>query len=351
MKKIKITNSTRLSDMVELTAEDGPQYPLLDFKGFDTRNPSQIQPTRANNPRKTERTKGNLEVLVASTKEGWAVKRWPLSIFSSKESEELFDARHTLAAVKINQYPVVPAAIYTRKKTGNDLLDGLKDSSVMTLMGLYANADDGTTNAVQNDFINAVKMVIQDEGLPLTRDNVDELLNVTGIHGRYATPAPITAVRNAILDRHKKSTKVFNTTKEEQKDWIKSNTFFGNNNYCPLDGVAVRSKVLDSQFVYRYAGDILRYGIAAFVKQETVRVLVMSRAEHEQDIETERKEIIEVMSDTFLAPINFYRVKLTQFFGTINMKLQLPEIQLTDLPMEVWAMPQIEGEDEAMQLM
>ena len=348
MKKIKITESTRLSEMVELTAEDGPQYPLWNVKGFDNRNPSKIKPTTANYPRKTERAKGNLEVLIASTKEGWAVKRWPLSIFSSENGEELFDARHTLSAVKYNGYPQVPAALYTRKRTGNDVLDGLKDSSVLTLMGLSANAIDGTTNAVQNDFVTAVKMVIEDEDLPLTRDIVDELLNVTGVYSRYSTVGPVSGIRNAILDRNKKSTKVFNTKKDEQKDWIKSNTFFGNNNYSPQDGVAVRSKVLDADFAYRYGGDILRYAFSAFVKQEKVRVLVMSRAEHEQDIESERKQIVEVMEELFLAPINFFRVKITQIFGGM---IKLPEVHLSDLPMELWAMPQIDGEEEATQLL
>lgn len=351
MKKIKITETTRVTEMVELTAEDGPQYPLLKFKGFESREPSTIKPTKANYPRKTERSKGNLEVLIASTKEGWAPKCWPVCIFCSENDEELFEGRHTLAATRYNEYPQLPASLYERKLTGNDLLDGLKLSSVLSLMGLFANAIDGTTNAVQKDFSYTVKKVIEDEKLPLTRNVVDELLSVTGIHSRYSTVGPVSAIRNAILDRNKKSTKVFNTTKEEQKDWIEANKYFGNNNYSSVDNVAVRSKVLDAKFVYRYAGDILRYAFAAFVKREMVRVLVMSRAEHEQEIESERKEIIEVMEELFLAPINFFRVKLTQFFGTVKMSWELPEVSLSDLPIEVWAMPQIDGEEEAIQLL
>lgn len=348
MKKIKITPSTTISEMLEVSQEDGPNYPLLKFEGFGVRVPGQITPTKANYPRKTENSKGNVDVLIASTAEGWAPKSWPFSVFiGRKNEEELFDRRHTLKAVKENKYCQVPVALYKRKKTGNDILDKLKDSSVLTLSGLYVNATDGTVNSVQNDFVNAVKLVIEENNLPLTRETVDSLLEVTGVESRYSYRATITGIKNAILDKKNKSTKVFNTTKEEQKDWIASNNFFGNNNYSPVDGVAVRSKVLDEQFTYRYAGDILKWAFQAWIKGERVRVLLYSNAEHESQIEKERTEIIKVMKDIFNGPINFFREKISSIFG--NM-ITLPSVSLSDLPIEIWVMPQIEGEDKAIEL-
>jgi hypothetical protein len=215
-------------------------------------------------------------------------------------------------------------------------------------MGLFVNATDGTTNAVQNDFINVVKMVIEDENLPLTKDVVHELLEVCGIQSRYAHKPVISAIENAILDRKTKSAKVFNTTKEEIKEWMSTRPFFGSNNYSSTDGVATRHKVLDSQFTYRYAGDILKWALAAWKKGESVRVLCNSYAEHESDIESERDEIVKVMTEVFLGPINFYCEKLhAQFGGMINP----PPVTLDELPLELWAAPQIEGETEAIQLL
>ena len=115
MKKIKITSSTQLSEIIEVTQEDGPNYPLLDFKGFGSRVPAKITPTTANYPRKTESAKGNVDVLIASTKEGWATKYWPFSIFDGGNGEELFDHRHLLKAVKENSYPQVPASFLQSK--------------------------------------------------------------------------------------------------------------------------------------------------------------------------------------------------------------------------------------------
>jgi len=348
MKKIKVTSETKISELIEVSQEDGPNYPLLTFVGFGLRNTNSVKSTKANYPRKTENAKGNVDVLIASTGEGWATKSWPFSIFVNDNKEELFDRRHTLKAVKENKYPVIPVSLYKRKKTGNDILDKLSNNSALTLSGLYVNATDGTTNAVQNDFINAIKLVIEEEKLPLTKEVVDELLKVTGVESRYSYRATITTIRNGILDVKSKSTKVFNTTKEEQKDWIKSNNFFGENNYSPVDGVAVRSKVLDSQFSYRYAGDILRWAFQALVKGERVRVLLYSNSEHESQIEFERNEIAKVMEEVFSGPINFFRKKINSIFGGM---ITLPEVSISDLPIELWVMPQIEGEEEAIQIL
>jgi hypothetical protein len=349
MKKIKVTTDTKICELIEVSQEDGPNYPLLSFKGFGVRVPNQITPTKANYPRKTERSKGNVEVLIASTSgQRWATKSWPLSIFVGENNEEeLFDRRHTLKALNENKFPLAPVSLYERKKTGNNLLDGIKESSVLSLMGLYVNATDGTTNAITHDFENVVKLVIEENNLPLTREVVNELLLITGVEERYSYPGTITGIKNAILDKKTKSTKVFNTTKEEQKDWIKSNLFFGNNNYSPVDGVAVRSKVLDGQFTYRYAGDILKWAFQSWTKNEKVRVLVYSNAEHESQIEQERTEILTVMEEIFIGPINFFSQKITSIFGGL---ITLPKVSISDLPLEIWSMPQIEGETEAIQL-
>lgn len=348
MKKIKITSETKISEIVEVTHEDGPDYPLLNFRGFDERVPASIVPTTANYPRKTESSKGNIDVLVASTREGWQCKSWPFSIFTDGGEEELFDHRHLLKAVKENSFPIVPVALYGRKKTGNDILDGLKQSSVLTLMGLFVNATDGTVNAVQNDFINVLKMVIEENNLPYTREVVNELISVTGVRSRYSHTATITAIKNAVLDRSTKSTKVFNTTKEEQQEWIKKNPRFGNNNYCIVDGVATRAKTIDGNHSYRYAGDILRATFQAWRKNEQVRFIVSSMAEHESDIENDRKDIIEVLQEVFSGPVSFLTKKIERFSGGM---IKLPTVRIEDLPLEIWAMPQIQGEDEAIQLL
>ena len=52
---------------LRIDKEDGPQYPLLDFKGFGSRPTSKIEPTKANYPRKVEIIEEKLQALIAST--------------------------------------------------------------------------------------------------------------------------------------------------------------------------------------------------------------------------------------------------------------------------------------------
>ena len=347
MQKVKIDATTTIEQMVELTEADSPQYPLLKFEGFVLRNPFTIQATKANRPRKSERTKGNVEVLIASTKEGWAVREWPFSVMLTENGEELFDHRHLLEAVRDNHYSNVPVALYTRKTTGNTILDSLSNNSVMTLSGLLANGTDGTVNAVQSDYVAAVKSVIESENLPLTDDVVDLLLKVVDVDARYDHTASITTIRNGILDRKVKSSMVFNTTDIERKQFLKQNPFFGQNNQSKEDGVEVRMKAIDKQESDRYADDILKLAYKANQKDGRVRVLVYSGALCERQIEAERSLIIDNMESSFNAPIAFFK---GVFDNMYQGNVKTPAVTISDLPIEIWAMPQIEGEEGAIRL-
>ena len=114
-------------------------------------------------------------------------------------------------------------------------------------------------------------------------------------------------------------------------------------------GHQVAIKILDKQFTYRYAGDILKWAFAARGKNENLRVICSSKAEHESQIEEERIEIIECMKEIFLNPVNVYRDMIETQFSQIG--LTLPVVSIEDLPLEIWAMPQIEGETGAIQLL
>ena len=55
------------------------------------------------------------------------------------------------------------------------------------------------------------------------------------------------------------------------------------------------------------------------------------------------------MKEIFLNPINVYRDMIETQFSQIG--LTLPVVSIQDLPLEIWAMPQIQGETEAIQLL
>jgi len=345
-------NQSFPTHVLEITGEHGPDYPLLQLidNSFSAREPNNIKTTEANSPRKTEAQHGNVDALTASLKDGWNVTCWPLNLYVDENgNEELFDGRHTLKSVKANKYSSVPVALYNRKITEEELYNNLSKHSVLTLSGLFANATDGTINAKTHDFVRAIKEVIEKENLPLTREIVEKLAKITGVYSRYSSTGTISGIINSVLNTKTKSIKVFNTTKEEVENYIVNNDKFGRNNYSKLDGVGNRSKILDKQFTYRYAGDILKWAFAARGKNENLRVICSSKAEHESQIEEERIEIIECMNEIFSHPIKVYRDMIETKFSQLG--LTLPVVSIEDLPLEIWAMPQIQGEEEAIQLL
>lgn len=331
---------------LEVTAEDGPVLRLLKFIGFAPRIVDTVVVSKCNSPRKVEFTHGNVDVLEASTSDGWAVKLWPLAIFRSSTGEEtLFDGRHTLRALKKNAVYSAPVAIYERIMTGNPVLDSLSDETVLGLMGLYINASDGTTNAVNSDFIRMISAACAKESIPLTGKNVKLLMDVCGVNVRYKHQPTITSIYNAVTKQTASSTKVFNTTKEEMREYIQANQFFGLNEVSNEDGVVLRHKIMDHQFNYRYAGDILKW---YFQSDSGLRVGLASKADDETRIEKDRVEIIEMVEDIYVNNAKHYASILKQKFGAL---INFPEPSLDDLDsLELWGLPQIEGEIEAVQL-
>lgn len=331
---------------LEVTAEDGPDLRLLQFVGFASRVVDEIVVSDCNAPRKTEYTHGNVDVLEASLKDGWAVKLWPLAIFRSSTGEEtLFDRRHTLRAMKNIGVYSAPVAIYERVMTGNPVLDSLSDETALGLMGLFINATDGTTNAVNSDFTRMISAACADESIPLTNKNVRLLMDLCGVNIRYNHKPTITGIYNAITQQTSSSVRVFNTTKEEVKQYITDNPFFGYNNTSDEDGLALRTKIIDHQFNYRYAGDIARW---YFESEDGLRVAVSSKAADEKKIEEEREEIVNFIEEIYVNSAAHYASILRGKFGSL---INLPEPSLDDLVnLEIWAVPQIEGETSAVQL-
>ena len=77
-----------------------------------------------------------------------------------------------------------PVALYVRKVTGVEVLDKLSDNSAMSLAGLRANATDNSENAGTNDF-HIIRRLMDDDNIPVTKKNVDILLDAAGINERY----------------------------------------------------------------------------------------------------------------------------------------------------------------------
>ena len=343
-------------DQLGVEESDGPDYPLFSCEGFESRPVEDLKPSPSKNtPRKSELIQEKFESLVASTANFlWLVFGWPISVFVNDVDEEYyFDHRHLVRALYQNGWRHAPIAKYERKITGNDILDSLSDATAMTLMGMRANATDHSENAKVADFYHIQQCMI-DDNIPLTKSNIKLLLEVSGAYLRFPKKGhkgTIGGIINKILDTKQKSSRVFNTSPEEIKDWILSHPRFNKNKKSDLDGVMCYHKILDEGFYYRYANDVLKWTWAAWTRGEVVRVCASSKAICEHQIEAERQEMIDTIEDILNNTINWYISYANKLINKNPLfQVSLPEIKLNNLPLELYWVPQIEGETEAIRV-
>jgi len=223
--------------------------------------------------------------------------------------------------------------LYVRKVTGDEVLDQLSDNSAMSLMGLRANATDNSENAGTKDF-HILRRLMEDDGIPITKKNVDILLEAAGVNARYPKgghKSTIGAIRNAILEAKEKSLRVFNTSKEEVKVWIANQPNFAKNKEA-ADGVLCYHKVLDEGFYYRYANDILRWTWKAFATGSKVRVCASSYAICEHQIEFVLCRVWLILSRTFLITLSTGTfLGLKNDFLMLEWRFDLPKVELAKL--------------------
>ena len=355
-KKVKIDQKKEFPrDQIRVCGDDGPDYPLLEFKGFGSRPIKEIKSTDANYPRKVELIQTKLEALIASTANFmWMVFGFPISLFIDENGEEWqFDHRHLLKAMVINNWLHAPIAKYERKiidesVDGHEVINKLSSNSVMTLSGLFIHSIDGTDNAKMKDYY-VISKCISNDNIPRTKKNIEILMDVAGVNQRFPCQnqkGTIGTIRNHLLENKKPSQRVFNTSKHEYVDWVKSHTLFGLNNRSKVDNVLTYHKVLDGSFTYRYANDILKWCFAAWMKKETIRVCASSKAECEVQIESDRQEMVQALKDILDNTVNWYISWVEDRFHNIGMKVTLPKVEMDQLPLELWWIPQIDGEDK-----
>ena len=347
-KKVTIDQSQEFpTDVLRVEEEDGPNYPLLEYRGFGSRPLDEIKATTENLPRKVETIQSKLDALIASTAGFlWLVMGWPISLFITEDGTEWqFDHRHLARAMRINSWVHAPVALYKRRFLNEPLLDGLSDSSVMTLSGLYIHSVEGSNNAKMKDYY-IISQLMEEGNIPRTKKNVDRLLEISGSYQRFPSSghkSTIGTIRKFILENKKRSQRVFNTSKDEVKRWMEAHPLFGFNNRSKVDGVLTYHKVLDNSFTYRYANDILRWCFMAWLKGETVRVCASSKSDCEYEIEAERQDIIDAIKDILENTVNWYISWAEKEFSRLGLKL--PKLELDQLPLELWWIPQMDGED------
>jgi len=353
MKKVPISPETIIEDL-QINSDRAPNYLGLRLDRLDFIVPSSPKVVKTtNHPRKVEKKSGNCDQISASLKRGWAVGSFPPSFIENNGSIQLLNGRHTLEAFLQSQYHRMPASIYTRVPSGDKDFDSLSVECQDMINGMRANVD-GTCNAVKDDFEYVANKVITTDNLKRNEEVVEQILNWCNIHERYNWIGTKTEIRNKVLNftKGQTSTKVFNTTLEERKDWMKNNPEFGENNYSP-DRYKVRSTCVDKDSNYKdFSYRIYDSVLDAVEKNDIERRIIWSSSTHEDQIKRDRDKIVSEVYKCHDRSRNYFFNFIKSELGKIPFfeKISLPKCELNNLPLELWAGPQIDGETEAIRL-
>ena len=353
MKKVRISHETTIEDL-QFNIDRAPNYLGLLFTRYHLTTPSNPKIVKTtNHPRMVEKKTGNCDTISASLKRGWAVGSFPPSFTMEDEKLKIIDGRHTLEAFLQSQYPFMPMAIYTRVPSGDKDFDKLTIESQDIINGMRANVD-GTSNAVKDDFIHAGDQVLLMNKLDRNPDNIDQILTWFNIHERYNHSGTKSEIRNKLLNLTdgKRSTKVFNTTVEERKEWMDNNPTFGENNYS-TDGYKLRATCVDKKSNYRdYAYRIYDSALDAVEKKEIEKRIIWSGSTHEDQIKRDRDKIVSEVNKCHDRSKNYFFNFIKSEFEKFPFfeNISLPNCELNNLPLELWAGPQIDGETEAIRL-
>ena len=166
-RKVRFENLTVEDVKSKLDKFDDPllDFPLLKFIRFSIEYLKHLLSTD-NGCRGVKQEKGNVHALNASFNAGgWDLLKWPFPFIVIETLKKLIDRRHSHAAAHQLAISKVPGAEYALVK--DHKYSFLKPDSILTIAGVYMNATDGTTNAVQDHFVFACVRVCQENNLCL----------------------------------------------------------------------------------------------------------------------------------------------------------------------------------------
>lgn len=355
-RKVRFENLTVQDVKSKLDKLDDPliDFPLLKFVKFSLEKTKHLI-VRDNGARGTAKERGNVHALNASFNAGgWDLTKWPFPFLVSKTLKTLIDRRHSHAAANQLAISKVPGVEYVEVE--GHKYSFLKPESKIILAGLYINATDGTTNAVQDHFVFVVVRVCQDNNLDYTNIKiVREILDLCGINKRYNYIGAITTIENTILKWGDEPTRMTeNSTDEEIKDYIeKTDNPFGNNT-TDKNGTKLLTMVADTHFNKRYAWDLLRHLWEAERDGYAVKILVQSRKGTALGVKTDRDDLFFKVVEYCNLAYDSYK---THAEDVINGKLKatgwtvdFPYKGPHSLGGEVYVLHQLEGEEEPIQV-
>ena len=309
--------------------------------------------------------------LAGSLFYGWDRTSWPIPFMNVKSEKETFDRRHTVK-VCLNNDAVdeVPAAEYERAYPQDiayaEIFNNFLDKSILTMAAMYGNvygpiAEDTKDYQFQTACVHILKCEHdRHEEDILTRPFVKTLLKYMGCYDRYnsnntvierivtktldSVKDPETVVGKLTINNNIENVEKFLRTEEE---WGPHNTEDDNNIYvliplqdndsfCFTYAERLLTTVCKNSKDPKKSGKITKALLWNKENSQNAKKIAASRLKFEKRINSSWQ----IRRDNALEPIEKVLHE--------DMIIRRP---LCDLPLEVWCMNQIEGEDEPFEIL
>ena len=312
--------------------------------------------------------------LRGSLRHGWDRTSWPIPFMLVNGENQTFDRRHTyFVCAELPEVDTVPTAEYVRVKSKvGGIINKFSDASIQMMASMWGNVYGPTVDDTKDyQFERSIAKILRQEkhllNLPnteiYTKDNIKLIFKYMGGEDRYPVETnnkhTVTRIINNVYsdlnetqeELHKKG--CINSNIQAYDQFVKeSNDWLENNRVDESTNTVFRHYKITSNTYHMY--DVIRKLMLSVCKEEqknspkTTKVLLYNQTESDRSekIETSRFNFQKSLAE-FYYPI---RNATLAPFEDILAKSVIPKRSLDDLNLEVYAMHQIDGEEEPLRL-
>tara|TARA_B100000579_G_scaffold1392_1_gene1106 strand:- start:1491 stop:2714 length:1224 start_codon:yes stop_codon:yes gene_type:complete len=324
--------------------------------------------------------KSKLEGLRGSLQYGWDRTSWPFPFIFVNGEKQIFDRRHTFYVLKelskqCGNISVVPTAEYVRVKSDlGGIINRFSDSSIQMMASMWGNVYGPTSDdAKDHQFVGAITKICRQEKEFLniskktfTREVIAEIFKYMGGEDRYSNPKKTTHTKivNAVFNNINSSDSnrsvaigCINNNIDAFEAFINdsSNEWLANNKENALSNTIYRNYVVSSN-TYHITDAVRRLMKSLCAEEQnkdprTTKVLLYNEKESNQSgkIYKSRDNFEDALAEIYYPIRDAALLPIKEHFGE-EYFTKIPKKSLNDFDLEVYAMHQIDGEEEPVRL-
>lgn len=324
--------------------------------------------------------KSKLVGLRGSLQYGWDRTSWPFPFIFVNGENQIFDRRHTFYILEekskeCKNISQVPTAEYVRVKSKlGGIINRFSDTSIQMMASMWGNVYGPTSDdSRDHQFVGAITKICRQEKEFLnvskktfTKDVIGEIFKYMGGEDRYPGTKKTTQSRiiNGVynaLNSPNSNTSVpvgcINNNIDAFNEFINddSNEWLSNNKENTLSNTIYRTYLITTN-TYHITDAVRRLMKSLCAEEQnkdprTTKVLLYNEKESNQSgkIYKSRDNFEDALAEIYYPIRDATLLPIKEHFGDEYFK-KIPKKSLNDFDLEVYAMAQVEGEEEPVRL-